>query len=144
VDVIGAVLVSCSDGAFFYRVTELPDPKHIPDTSKQLGGTEKSNDLGLGLFVKSAEHPCGGQLISELIAKEGFTRLKDDGTLLKAKAFDKRVAYFGICPDFVSFPEMKRAKAIAQLRASRKSGKMFVVHRIASGWGMTLVVHKKK
>ena len=82
-------------------------------------------------------------IVGELIAKEGFSRLKDDGTLLKARAFDRKIVYFGICPDFMSFPEMKRAKAISQLRESRKKGKMFVVHRISTGWGMTLVVQKK-
>ena len=40
------------------------------------------------MFVKSSEHVNGGRLISELIAREGFSRLNDDGTLLKAKAFD--------------------------------------------------------
>lgn len=96
------------------------------------------------MFVKSAEHPCGGNLIGELIAKEGFTRLQDDGTLLKARAFDKKIAYFGICPDFISFPEKKRAKVIGQLRRSRKVGKMFVVHRTPAGWGLTLVAQKFK
>ena len=143
-------------------MTELPDTKYIPENSKSLGNNEKTQDLGLSLFVKSAEHPCGGKLIGnilttflkrvwivnliivgELIAKEGFSRLKDDGTLLKARAFDRKIVYFGICPDFMSFPEMKRAKAISQLRESRKKGKMFVVHRISTGWGMTLVVQKK-
>lgn len=76
------------DGAFFYRVTETPDPCHIPINPGALPKSQKTSDLTLNMFVKSSDHENGGQLISELIAREGFTRLEDSGTLLKARAFD--------------------------------------------------------